>query len=222
MKKHLSTIGCFYFVRKVGDDVSRLTDKQEVFVQELIKGKSQREAYRIAYPKCKATDKTVDEKACKLFRLDKIRARYDEIHDRLIQEAEDECIITAKEVLRELKRIGFADIKDYLSFRTTKTVVAHDEETGEPIIDFAPVIDLIDSNDVDGRVIQEVSISARGTFSFKLHDKMAALDKLGKHLGLFTEKVRIDGKVETSNPYDGLTVEELRLLAKKCEVDDNS
>lgn len=190
--------------------LSKLTDKQEKFVQELIKGKSQREAYKTAYPKCKARDKTVDEKASKLFNMDKVRTRYDKIHDRLIQEAEDECIVTAKEVLRELKRIGFADIKDFLSFRTEKTVVAYDKETGEPIIDFAPIIEMIDSKLVDGKAIQEVSINSKGTFTFKLHDKMAALDKLGKHLGMFTDKVEVNGNI--NNPFEGLTTEQLMKL----------
>ena len=190
--------------------MSKLTDSQEKFVQELIKGKSQREAYRIAYPNCKATDKTVDEKASRLLTKDKVRTRYDEIHDRLIQEAEDDCIVSAKEVLAELKRIGFADIKDFLSFRTAKTVVGQDKETGEPIIDFSPIIDMIDSDKVDGRVIQEVSISARGTFSFKLHDKMSALEKLGKHLGLFADKIEVNGNI--NNPFEGLTTEQLMKL----------
>ena len=190
--------------------MSKLTDNQEKFVQEPIKGKSQREAYKIAYPKCNAMDKTVDEKASKLFKTDKVRTRYDEIHDRLVREAEDECIVSAKEVLGELKRIGFADIKDFLSFRTAKTIVGQDKETGEPIIDFSPIIDVIDSDKVDGRVVQEVSISAKGTFSFKLHDKMSALDKLGKHLGLFADKIEVNGNI--NNPFEGLTTEQLMKL----------
>lgn len=48
-----------------------------------------------------AVDDTVDKKACELFALGKVRGRYNEIHDRLIKEAEDECIVTAKEVIRE-------------------------------------------------------------------------------------------------------------------------
>ena len=190
--------------------MAKLTDNQERFVQELIKGKSQREAYRTAYSKCKATDKTVDEKASKLFKVDKVRTRYDEIHDRLIQEAEDECIVDAKEVLRELKRIGFADIKDYLSFRTEKQLVGIDKDTGEEVFDYGQISQILNSDEVDGRVIQEVSISAKGVFTFKLYDKMAALDKLGKHLGMFTDKVEVTG--HKKDPFDELTVEELRQL----------
>lgn len=190
--------------------MAKLTDNQERFVQELIKGKSQREAYRTAYPKCKATDKTVDEKASKLFKVDKVRTRYDEIHDRLVQEAEDECIVNAKEVLRELKRIGFADIKDYLSFRTEKQLIGIDKDTGEEVFDYGQIIQMLNSDEVDGRVIQEVSISAKGVFTFKLYDKMAALDKLGKHLGMFTDKVEVTE--HKKDPFDELTVEELRQL----------
>lgn len=197
--------------------MSKLTDNQERFVQELIKGKSQREAYKIAYPKCKAANNTIDVKASQLFNVDKVKIRYNEIHDRLIQEAEDECIVSAKEVLAELKRIGFADIKDFLSFRSAKTVVGQDKETGEPIVDFSPIIDLIDSDKVDGRVIQEVSISARGTFSFKLHDKMSALDKLGKHLGLFADKLEVNGNI--NNPFEGLTTEQLMKLVGDGDED---
>ena len=190
--------------------MEKLTDNQERFVQELIKGKSQREAYKIAYPNCKASDKTIDENACRLLNSRKVSARYNEIHDRLIQEAEDECIVSAKEVLQELKRIGFADIKDFLSFRTAKTVIARDDEDGEPIVDYAQIIDLVDSEKVDGRVIQEVSLSQNGAFKFKLYDKMSALEKLGKHLGLFTDKLEVTNSAK--DPFDELTEDELRQL----------
>jgi phage terminase small subunit len=52
-----------------------LTLKEEKYVQELVKGKSQREAYRAAYPNSKKwPDKTVDERACKLFNQYKVNA----------------------------------------------------------------------------------------------------------------------------------------------------
>lgn len=191
--------------------MTKLTDKQERFVQEIIKGKSQREAYKIAYPKSvNWTDNAVDSRASRLAKIDKVLTRYNELHNRLIKEAEDECIITAKEILRELKRIGFADIKDFLSFRTAKTVVEYDKDTGEPIIDYSPIIELIDSGKVDGKAIQEVSLSAKGTFSFKLHDKMAALDKLGRYLGMFTDKVEVNANVK--NPFSELSTEDLKKL----------
>ena len=185
--------------------MTRLTDNQERFVQELIKGKSQREAYRIAYPKSlNWKDEVVDVNASKLFNSTKVLLRYNELHDRLIQEAEDECIVTAKEVLAELRRIGFADIKDFISFRVEKTDIGYNEDDGESIIDYAPIIDIKDSDEVDGRVIQEVSISEKGTFKFKLYDKMSALEKLGKHLGMFTDKVEVMGLAEEQSKLSEL------------------
>ena len=57
-----------------------LTTKQERFVQELIKGKSQREAYRIAYPASKKwKDENVDSKASNLLKNVKVRTRYEEL-----------------------------------------------------------------------------------------------------------------------------------------------
>lgn len=56
--------------------MSKLTTKQEIFVQQLVAGQSQRQAYRRAYNAKKMTDKTVDEKASKLFKDGKVRARY--------------------------------------------------------------------------------------------------------------------------------------------------
>ena len=174
--------------------MQRLTEKQEKFIQELVKGKSQREAYRIAYPKSVDwKDETVDQNASKLMRNTKVLPRYNELKGRLVKEAEDECIVTAKEVLRELKRIGFADIKDYLSYKTAKTVVDRDPVTGEPIIDYQQVIDMLDSDKVDGRVIQEVSVK-RGSFTFKMYDKLSALEKIGKTLGMFTDKIETTGE----------------------------
>ena len=191
--------------------MAKLTDKQERFVQELIRGKSQREAYRTAYPKSvKWKNEVVDVKASELLKNSKVLVRYNEIHDRLIKEAEDECIVDAKEVLRELKRIGFADIKDFLSFRTEKQIAGMDEETGNPVFDYGQVIEMMNSAEVDGRVIQEVSINSKGVFTFKLYDKMSALEKLGKHLGMWTDKVEVTSKKK--DPFDELTVEELRQL----------
>ena len=194
--------------------MQRLTEKQEKFVQELVKGKSQREAYKEAYEKSRLwKDTAVDTQASILFKNSKVLERYNELMDRLVKESEDECIVTAKEVLRELKRIGFADIKDYLSYKTAKTVVDRDPQTGEPVIDYQQIIDVLDSDQVDGRVIQEVSIK-RGTFTFKMYDKMAALDKLGKTLGMFTDKIETSGETTVNNRVDltAISTEDLKKM----------
>lgn len=71
-----------------------LTAKQEKYVQNLVKGLSQREAYRKAYPSSlKWKDNIVDSKASNLFKNGKVLARYNE----LIEKASDDAIMSAIE-----------------------------------------------------------------------------------------------------------------------------
>ncbi len=57
-----------------------LTEKQELYLQNLIKGMSQREAYRNAYPKSKKwKDSSVDSRASNLLKIDKVLTRYQEL-----------------------------------------------------------------------------------------------------------------------------------------------
>lgn len=83
-----------------------LTDKQERFVQELLKGKSQREAYRAAYNCEKALNTTIDSKASVLFAQEKVRARYNALHDAVINASSSAAIATAAQVLEELTAIA--------------------------------------------------------------------------------------------------------------------
>lgn len=62
-----------------------LTTKQEIFVQKLIEGCSQRESYKFAYDAEKMKDNTIDRKAYELFNKDYIRARYEELKNELKQ-----------------------------------------------------------------------------------------------------------------------------------------
>ena len=60
-----------------------LTTKQELFIQGLIKGYSQREAYKMAYEADNMKNETIDSKASILFKTEKIRARYEELKNEL-------------------------------------------------------------------------------------------------------------------------------------------
>ena len=62
-----------------------LTEKQEKFVIELLKGKSQREAYKASYNAANMKDKTIDDKASLLWRKDEIKKRYEELRSELMK-----------------------------------------------------------------------------------------------------------------------------------------
>ena len=64
-----------------------LTTKQELFIQGLIKGYSQREAYKMAYEADNMKNETIDSKASILFKTEKIRARYEELKNELKEKA---------------------------------------------------------------------------------------------------------------------------------------
>lgn len=62
-----------------------LTPKQEVFVQELIKGASQRQAYRTAYGCANWKESSIDRKACEMFANVKVKTRYNELMEKATQ-----------------------------------------------------------------------------------------------------------------------------------------
>lgn len=62
-----------------------LTTKQEIFVQRLIEGYSQREAYKFAYNCEKMKDTTIDVEASKLLANPKVSLRYEELKNELKQ-----------------------------------------------------------------------------------------------------------------------------------------
>ena len=64
-----------------------LTTKQEIFVQRLIEGYSQREAYKFAYNCEKMKDESIDIEASKLFNNPKISLRYEELLEEHKQKA---------------------------------------------------------------------------------------------------------------------------------------
>ena len=98
--------------------------------------------------------------------------------------------ITKESIAREFAHSGYDDIKNYLSFRTEKVFVGYDEDH-KPIYDYRTIVDMKDSDTIDTRNIQEVSVGSKGEFKFKLYSKTDALTTLGKHLGMFTDKSEV-------------------------------
>ena len=63
-----------------------LTPKQEVFVQGIIKGLSQADAYREAYNTQRMSDKTIHEAASRLMADSKVSARVQELREQVDKE----------------------------------------------------------------------------------------------------------------------------------------
>lgn len=97
--------------------------------------------------------------------------------------------ITADRVLRELALLGFANMEDYVRIGTN----------GDPYIDLSKltreqaaalseiaVDDYVEGRGKNARDVRKVRI--------KFHDKKGALVDIGKHLGMFKERVEHTGK----------------------------
>jgi len=171
-----------------------LTPKQKRFVEEyLIDLNATQAAIRAGYSK-----KTAEVIGHENLRKPKIA----EAIQKAKEERSKRTEITADRVLEEYAKLAFADIKDFVSFRTEKVFIEHDED-GQPIFDYRTIVEIKESALVDGAVISEISIKD-GKLKFKLHDKKGALDALGKHLGMFKTQLELskDIVVQFTKPDD--------------------
>lgn len=78
--------------------MAKLTVKQEKFVQNIVSGMSQREAYKNAYNAAKMKDETIDSMASKLLNNHKVAIRYQE----LLKEFKDKALYTREEAVNDL------------------------------------------------------------------------------------------------------------------------
>ena len=147
-----------------------LTAKQERFVQNLIKGMSQREAYKNSYDASKMKDKTIDDKASLLFKQGEIRARYEELTRKL----EDESIMSAKERMRWLTRVVNGDIKEkkYIYIDGEKNVSDLETDIGTKI----KAIDTL--NKMDGQYVQNIKADVNGQLELKEQETISNIESL--------------------------------------------
>ena len=154
-----------------------LTDKQKIFVYEyLIDFNATQAAIRAGYSK-----DTAGAIGAENLKKPEIKSRI----DKAMAERSRRTGINQDRVLQELARIGFAKITDVV-----------DPETAEI---------RTDASDDDLACIQSIKIKPNefGTErEVKLYDKKAALVDLGKHLGLFKDKVELSGDMDLNITID--------------------
>jgi phage terminase small subunit len=159
----------------------RLTPKQKRFVDEyLIDLNATQAAIRAGYSK-KNAGKIGPELLGKTRISEAIRSS--------MQKREQRTEVTQDMVVKQLAKIAFLDIKDVV-------------EWNDQSIRIKP------SESVDGTVLAEVSetmTESGWTKKVKMSDRMRALDMLGRHLGMFKDKLDVDMKTQvvfTNEPPD--------------------
>ena len=155
-----------------------LTPKQETFAAGLSMGLSQADAYRKAYPKSLAwTDKSVWERASALAANIKVQARVAELGAKAAAANE----VTMERIVRELALIAFGNKKAVMQWGP-RGVTLKDSEG------------LSDDDAAQVAEVKETTSASGGSLSLKTHDKVKALELLGRHVGMFTDKMEVTGK----------------------------
>ncbi len=99
-----------------------LTSKQEKYVNNLVKGMSQRIAYRNAYPSSKKwKDETVDSKASTLLKNEKVKERYKMLIDKVNNKLEERTIMNALERMEWLTDVINGNILEDVPLMTKVT-----------------------------------------------------------------------------------------------------
>ena len=176
-----------------------MSPKRKLFVEEyLVDLNATQAAIRAGY-----SAKTAEQQGHQLLKDTSVAATIAEAQAKRSERTE----ITQDMVLRELAKIGFSDMRRLLRWtgNLPKMDIDAAEDTGEVEISVANFIQLFDSDDLDDETagaIAEISQTKEGVLKVKLHDKQAALVNIGKHLGMFKDKVELSGNLGML-PYSG-------------------
>ena len=186
----------------------KLTEKQKRFCDEyLIDLNATQAAIRAGY-----SPKGMNKRVTRMMANEGIM-NYIQQH---MKDREKRTEITQDKVLKELAAIAFSNGSNYAKVVEKKAY----NEKGEPIIDEETgqqltykVVDMVltdDLSDIDKKAIASIKRGKNG-IEVSTCDKVRALELLGRHLGMFTNKVEVSGNV--NNPFENLTTEELIRLA---------
>lgn len=167
-----------------------LTEKQKRFVDEYLIDLNATRAYKVAYPNVKK-DTVAATNGGRLLRNAEIK----EYIEKRIKERERRTEITQDMVLKELAAIAFIDVTEIVN------------TDGEEVY-IKPTATL---SDVKKKAISSIKQTKDG-IEIKFHDKEKALEMLGRHLGMFKDKVEVSGDMKVNNPYAELTTEDLKKL----------
>lgn len=90
-----------------------LTKPQETFIQELLKGNTQRQAYLKAYPsKKKWKDNSIDSAASTLLKNEKVKQRYEELLNTMRENEQKNTMWTREESIETLRYVIDINKKD--------------------------------------------------------------------------------------------------------------
>lgn len=172
--------------------MAKLTEKQKRFVEEyLIDLNATQAAIRAGF-----SAKTANEQGSRMLANVSIRTCIDEE----IAARSKRTGVNQDRVIRELARIAFVNANNVINI---EEATLKEDATEDDTATIASVkVKTIPTKEGEG-VEREI----------KLADKLKALELLGKHLGMFKEKVEVDTNVNVTSKLDS--------ILEQLEEDDN-
>lgn len=128
--------------------------------------------------------------------------------NQLLDEQKARNQVTADKVIEEMAKIAFCDVTNAVSVETRSQMIdGHMHE-----YQIVTIKDTKDLTPEQRAAIKSIKQTKTG-IAVEFYPRDAMLTKLGETLGLFKHNLNIQGSIETpSNPYEGLTTEELKKL----------
>lgn len=159
-----------------------MTEKQKIFADEYLIDLNATRAYRKAYPSVRK-DETAAQAGSRMLRNVKV-AGY--IAERM-QARQERTEITQDKVLEELAAIAFARATDYAEVKDDQVIIK-------------------DTSGLSENQIKAIAGIKQGKFGIevKLSDKEKALELLGRHLGMFKDRVEVSGLEEEKTKLSDL------------------
>jgi len=156
-----------------------LTAKQKIFADEYLIDLNATRAYKVAYLKVKK-DETAKAAASRMLTNVNVAAYV----EKRMKDREKRTEITQDMVLKELAKIGFADVTDFVTIENKGSYKA---------------VQVKSTDDMPGDKLGAIAGIKEGAngIEIKLNDKGKALELIGRHLGMFKDKLEVSGTLET-------------------------
>lgn len=191
-----------------------MTDKQIIFANEYLIDLNGTRAYKEAYPHVK-NDNTAAAAATRLMNVPDVK----EYIEKRIKDRLERIEVTQDDVIQELAAVGFANVPEYAKVVTKPIMIQTENGDYVPALDsegnqmYCQAVEITETDKLSRRQIKAISGIKQGKNGIELttYDKVKALELLGRHLGMFKDKVEVSGNV--NNPFEELSTEQLLRLA---------
>lgn len=188
-----------------------LTEKQSRFVDEYLIDFNATRSYKAAYPNCKS-DNTARTESCKFLAKPNIQEEVMKRKARLKEKVQ----ITQEMVINEYKKIAFFDPRKLFNDDgTARDISQLDDDTAAALAG----LDVSENWEFDEDEGKRVKNGY--TKKYKISDKKGALDSLARHLGMFTDKIQIEGELNVTSPADEIN-SRIAGIAERIEPEKGS